>query len=292
MRSYLKSMSSLGAMVALTLLPCLSMAADGNDKGNGGFAYKRVRPLLEKAATDLVRDLRDAPNELFAPIGGKKELLRKSLAYENLVQLPNERRYRDEQLLDLDYDLATTSVVVLEPFYQAFSAIPPEFEAGALRLMKGKLVHEAAHLFGLNEVESETFSKRVMRFADPDERRVFFITGCGYDRFVLNSVKVDGREALKEAPLGKLAKRGGGVTVDLGELLRGKAIRVEWRVGIFFHNGGAAEYCDTFLAIPGKIAGGKTFKSKGIIYTRFDLSPSLYTGSGIQHRGNDFIVIE
>lgn len=150
-------------VLSLGLLAATTVSAS-NESGNGGFAYQSSFALLQASSRDLVRALPTVPSEALQMIQDTtnfRERLIELVTYDNLVVLPNEERFRGGLPLAMDYD--QNRVLVLKPFFVTYAGTRQSDMQEAARGIQRELLHEAAHLFGLNEHLSRLFSDQVMR---------------------------------------------------------------------------------------------------------------------------------
>nr|BDT29573.1 hypothetical protein BHI3_30390 [Bacteriovorax sp. HI3] len=145
-------------MMTLLALSTTVFAKGGDDAGNGGFAYKQSIKILKMASEELedkiahsmMQDLTDYPE--------RREILQRTLKYDNLRQLYFWVRYRDGKKLAMDYQVKPARVTILAPYYQAFAGkTDTELEDASLEVQK-RLLHEASHIWGYNEAAAEKFS--------------------------------------------------------------------------------------------------------------------------------------
>ncbi len=156
-------MSLKWTLIVLSLcLPVFSQASDGDDAGNGGFAYKQSRKILRMAAAELVGRIENSRHADLLDNLKKREILQTVLAYENIIQLPKAEEYRGGKLLAFDYVIEPISVKVYKPFFIAFSGTLNDHLEQASLEVQTRLVHEASHIWGLNEEEAEEFALEFM----------------------------------------------------------------------------------------------------------------------------------
>ena len=130
----------------------------GDDAGNGGFAFKQSIKILKRASSEIVETIRtsDYPELMNHP--ERRDILERALQYTNLRKLPNESGYRGDRLLAMDYIVSPPIVKIYKAFYMSFAGtLDRDIEAASLEVQK-RLLHEASHIWGYNEEQSEQFS--------------------------------------------------------------------------------------------------------------------------------------
>jgi len=150
-----------------------AMAANGggDDAGNGGFAYKQSIKILKMATEDLEHKIIDSdlPELVIHPEW--RGILQNTLSYDRLQKLYRKNAYRRGRMLEMDYVVNPPSVKVLKPFYVAFSGrTDNELEVASKEVQK-RLVHEASHIWGYNETQSEDFAIKFLNHADKGDIR-------------------------------------------------------------------------------------------------------------------------
>ena len=97
------------------------------------------------------------------------------VTYNNLTLLPEVERSRSGRPLAMDYD--ESHVIILKPLFVTYSGVPSGNDAEFIYRIEGELLHEAGHLFGLDELQSADFSYRIMSRL---QARVIFSRHLGY----------------------------------------------------------------------------------------------------------------
>jgi len=160
------------ALLFLTI-SCQLMAANGggDDAGNGGFAYKQSIKILEMATNELEHKVIDSDLPELKENPSWRAILQSSLAYDHLQKLYKKNAYRNGRKLAMDYVVNPPTVKVLKPYYEAFMGkTDQELESSSLEVQK-RLLHEASHIWGYNEKESEIFAVRFLENAEQVETR-------------------------------------------------------------------------------------------------------------------------
>ncbi len=136
----------------------------GDDAGNGGFAYKQSIRILKMASSRLIPIIQDSafPDLISNP--EHRELLLAVLTYDKLEKSPEVDGYRGSRRLAMDYDFTPERVLIYKAFYESFAGTLDEHLEGAIREVQLRLVHEASHLWGLNEVQAEEYALKFMNF--------------------------------------------------------------------------------------------------------------------------------
>lgn len=147
--------------VLLTLLLSSISASEfrlGDDAGNGGFAFKQSIKILKRASSEIVETVRNSDYPELVNHPERREILETALQYINLRKLPNESGYRGERLLAMDYIVSPPIVKIYKAFYMSFAGtLDRDIQAASLEVQK-RLLHEASHIWGYNEIQSEKFS--------------------------------------------------------------------------------------------------------------------------------------
>jgi hypothetical protein len=138
--------------------------------GNGGFADEGAYQVLDAASTRAAKAISSFSNEKIlkayfklkfgtVPPNFNQKSFADILAHVHLS--PNERKFRDGRELMFDYsnDGNPPYIVALKPFLAAYSdwrsgTMPQGLVDSATK----RLMHEAAHIFGLNEAQGIAFA--------------------------------------------------------------------------------------------------------------------------------------
>lgn len=137
----------------------------GDDAGNGGFAYKQSIKILKLAADGLESKILSVDMPEFKDHPNWRGLLSKVLKYDNLEKSWWRSKVRNGQPLSMDYVVKQPKVIVLKHYYQSFMGkTDNEIEESVIETQK-RLVHEASHIWGYNENDSEEFAERFLIYA-------------------------------------------------------------------------------------------------------------------------------
>lgn len=204
-------------------------ARAGGTEGHGGFAYKRAYAYLKQASDQLSSEVSALSPASLTMIGGQRDRLATIVRHDRLLQLPSEFRSRGDQPLELDYDAAADSLVVLAPFYIVYSSQVGAQVQPILRDIKSKLLHEAGHLFGLSEEDAARFAEITMKLVDP-MKYFATISFQGPKPGYISGLwaKVDGR--VKTPAAGFPLVNGMVQRFELGWLERDVPVQLEWFV--------------------------------------------------------------
>lgn len=146
-------------------------ASGGDDGGNGGFAYKQSIKILEMATKDLEHKIIESDLKELNDNPEIRRILQGSLAYDHLQKLPKKNAYRRGRKLAMDYVVNPPVVKVLKPYYEAFMGkTDAELEQSSWEVQK-RLLHEASHIWGLNEEDSEAFALKFLDETKVGEKR-------------------------------------------------------------------------------------------------------------------------
>ncbi|GEM_PF-724060 len=130
----------------------------GDDAGNGGFAFKQSIKILKRASSEIVEIVRNSDYPELVDHPERREILETALQYRNLRKLPNESGYRGDRLLAMDYIVSPPIVKIYKAFYMSFAGtLDRDIQAASFEVQK-RLLHEASHIWGYNEIQSEKFS--------------------------------------------------------------------------------------------------------------------------------------
>jgi hypothetical protein len=158
--------------ILLTLIICSAGAVfagendGGDDAGNGGFAYKQSIKLLEMASAALEEKIEESTLVDLVNYPQRREILRITLSYNNLEQLLDVERSRGGRPLAMDYSRNPPKVTLLKNYYLTFAGVlDMQLEDYSLEVQK-RLLHEASHIWGYNEVQSEKFAKEFLENAE------------------------------------------------------------------------------------------------------------------------------
>lgn len=158
-------------ILVLLLMSVSIYAKGGDDAGNGGFAFKQSIKILEMATSELEEKIRISTLAELEKYPERREILKFALKYENLKKWYLWVRYRDGRQLAMDYSVKNKTVTILKPYYQAFAGrADNELEAASLEVQK-RLLHEASHLWGYNEGQSELFAVAFLNNIDDNQTR-------------------------------------------------------------------------------------------------------------------------
>lgn len=140
------------------LISSTLFAKGGDDVGNGGFAYKQSVKILKMATTALEEKIRISTLKDIVDYPERREILADTLLYANLDKLSKKNHYRGGRKLAMNYIVNPPTVIVLKSYFEAFMGkTDPELEEASLEVQK-RLLHEASHIWGYKEADSEKFS--------------------------------------------------------------------------------------------------------------------------------------
>lgn len=152
----------------LLLISTQVFSRGGDDVGNGGFAYKQSVKILKLATSALEEKIRDSEMNELIKHPERRLILQNTLPYTELDKLSKKNRYRGGRKLAMDYVVNPATVIILQPYFEAFMGkTDSELEDASLEVQK-RLLHEAAHIWGYNEQQAEKFSLSFL--AKDDER--------------------------------------------------------------------------------------------------------------------------
>lgn len=154
----MKLTKSFLLLVSLLISTSLFAREGGDDAGNGGFAYKQSIAILKLATTALEEKIRLSTLKDLVDYPERRLILQDTLSYDRLSKLYDENQHRGGRKLAMNYIVNPATVVILEPYYIAFMGrVPSEMEEASLEVQK-RLLHEASHIWGYKEADSEKFS--------------------------------------------------------------------------------------------------------------------------------------
>ncbi|MFN8370510.1 MAG: hypothetical protein U0T83_07805 [Bacteriovoracaceae bacterium] len=130
----------------------------GDDAGNGGFAFKQSKKLLEIATNELLSKITSSNFPLLVDFPDRRGLLLKVLTLTNINQQPEKEEYRNGILLMFNYSKNPPKIIIYKSYYLAFAGTADSEIDTKVVEVKKRLLHEASHLWGFNEAESEKFS--------------------------------------------------------------------------------------------------------------------------------------
>jgi hypothetical protein len=136
----------------------------GDDVGNGGFAYKQSVIILKMATSDLEHKIKFSTLQDLVDHPERRTILMDTLGYNDLDKFSKKNRSRNGELLQMDYVVSPPAVVILKPYFVAFSGRTDdahEREVASLYVQK-LLLHEAAHIWGYKEDAAEEFAKEFL----------------------------------------------------------------------------------------------------------------------------------
>ncbi len=168
-----------------------SLAKNGGSSDGGGFVSENSLRLLEMSSQELSTIVKRTSRKIFANL--KIPYTRRQLSeiFQNIRVAPNDRNWRNGQELMFDFgsDANGPYIVALSPFFHIYGAVPIKFMSKTdlkkhildLRL---KMLHESAHLWNLNEDESENFG---MTFLTAVENDAIYCKGKKSDYLIQRS---------------------------------------------------------------------------------------------------------
>lgn len=137
----------------------------GDDAGNGGFAYKQSIKILKLATSGLESKILSVDLPEFKDHPQWRTLLSNVLKYDNLEKTWWRSKVRNGQPLAMDYTVKKPKVIVLKHYYQSFMGkTDNEIEESVVETQK-RLIHEASHIWGYNENDSEEFAERFLIYS-------------------------------------------------------------------------------------------------------------------------------
>lgn len=136
----------------------LVFARGGDDVGNGGFAYKQSVNILKMAAASLDEKIRGSILKDIVDHPERRIILQDTLGYDDLDKLSKKNQYRGGRKLAMNYIANPPTVIVLKPYFEAFAGKTDTELADASLEVQKRLLHEAAHIWGYNEDDSEKFA--------------------------------------------------------------------------------------------------------------------------------------
>lgn len=149
----------------------LAFARGGDDVGNGGFAYKQSVNILKMAATALEEKIKDSTLKDIVDFPERRLILQDTLGYEDLDKLSKKNQYRGGRKLAMNYIVNPATVIVLKPYFEAFAGkTDTELEDASLEVQK-RLLHEASHIWGYKEEDSEKFAIAFLENVAKESRR-------------------------------------------------------------------------------------------------------------------------
>jgi hypothetical protein len=157
-------MNFIKNFLATILLTSASLvfARGGDDVGNGGFAYKQSVNILKMAAAALEEKIKITTVKDIVEHSERRIILQDTLDYEDLEKLSKKNQYRGGRKLAMNYIVNPPTVIILKPYFEAFAGkTDTELEDASLEVQK-RLLHEASHIWGYNEVDSEAFARRFL----------------------------------------------------------------------------------------------------------------------------------
>lgn len=171
-------------IVFLTFSIRAEVIIGGDHAGNGGFTDRKGRELLKMASSDLVPALEITQYQLFIDNPEYLDILLEVLPYDALEIKQNDIRTRDGRRLMLDYQLNPNKLIILQDFFLAFAGTSDDHMFSAAKEVKLRLLHEASHLWGYNEVQSEFFSQDLMNYLEKPQFEAR-PTGFSFDKVCL-----------------------------------------------------------------------------------------------------------
>lgn len=143
----------------------------GDDVGNGGFAYKQSVKILKMAAKALEDKINISTLSDLVNHPERRTILQDTLRYDQLEKISKKDRYRGGEKLAMDYEISPPKVIVLKAYFQAFAGkTDTELEDSSLEVQK-RLLHEASHIWGYKEEQSEVFAKAFLANVDVNSNR-------------------------------------------------------------------------------------------------------------------------
>jgi len=157
-------------LVFSLLMTAHAFSRDGDDAGNGGFAYKQSRKILKMATEEVLVKVEESEFPELIDYPERREILLEVLSYDALEKLPKTEHYRGGRLLSLDYKIDPNGLKVYKPFYVSFmGTLDIHLEAASEEVQK-RLLHEAAHIWGYGEDRAERFALEFLSYKKSEGR--------------------------------------------------------------------------------------------------------------------------
>lgn len=154
----------------------------GDDAGNGGFAYKQSIKILEMATRELEHKIVSSEMPELKQNPSWRTILQTTLSYDRLQKLYKKNAYRGGRKLAMDYTVNPPVVKVLKPYYEAFMGKTDDELESSSREVQKRLLHEASHIWGYKESQSEVFAVKFLEDQESIEHRptqaLDVISGC------------------------------------------------------------------------------------------------------------------
>lgn len=144
-------------------------AGFGGSSGAGGFVSENSELLLTRVRLELATEIRRAEPEIFADLPSSIPQARLADIIERVRISPSKTKRREEKDLMFDFgrDDEGPYIEVLQPFFYIYGPLPVKFATenelrNVVRDLKLKMLHEASHLYGLDEAEAEAFGLNLL----------------------------------------------------------------------------------------------------------------------------------
>ncbi len=147
----------------------------GGSSDGGGFVSENSSILLNTVSKGLAEILKRSSPQILKNLSisvTKDQLI---LIVENIRSRPLDREWRDgkELMFNFGQDEAGPYIEVLEPFFAVYGATPVKFLSAdkmkdIVLDLQLKMLHEAAHLWDLNENDSEKFGMDILKAIERD----------------------------------------------------------------------------------------------------------------------------
>lgn len=158
-------------LAGLLLASTSVFAKGGDDVGNGGFAYRQSVIILKKATAELEDKIKNSTLADIVNFPERRVILQNTLGYGDLDKLSKKNQYRGGRKLAMNYIVNPPTVIVLKPYFEAFAGkTDTELEDASLEVQK-RLLHEAAHIWGYKEEQSEAFAVAFLKNASSEATR-------------------------------------------------------------------------------------------------------------------------
>ena len=138
-----------------------SVSFAGGGTSGGGFAYDHSRAILEKAIIELKAKVPTLKSKVLDADPKRREILTKVL--DNVVSQESEERNRNGDPLMFDYvgGAEHPQIIVLKKYFEAFASHPESLYSLYSIEVQRRLLHEASHLWGFNEVQAKAFEREL-----------------------------------------------------------------------------------------------------------------------------------
>ena len=166
-------------VVCLVALSC-SLSAFAGEGRNGGFVDDSARVILKKTSQLLSKEILeyssgDALKAYFIDFMGgvpskyNKQELARVITDVRFGQTETRRRNGRELMFDYGYQQGKPYIIALKPFFVAYLAwTDDQFTPQLITSLMEKLLHEASHFWGYDDVKAKSFAKTFVYMFDED----------------------------------------------------------------------------------------------------------------------------